>query len=189
VTSPETRVFSVRHFHLSKLFLGLVYWTIVAEEDPEKYWWANQFENLSNFTAHYARTGPEIERQVEGKLDFLVSVAGTGGTIGGNSAYLKEKFPGIKVFLVDPEGSGICSYVQTGEFKSEGKSITEGIGIMRLVANFAKAKVDEAFTLPDQDVVTIAQYLRNHDGIVLGGSSALNVAADSTPALYDLITN
>jgi len=148
----------------------------LAEEDPKKYWWANQFENLSNFKAHYSHTGPEIYAQMNGKIDFLVSVSGTGGTIGGNSVFLKEKIPSIKVILVDPPGSGICSFFHTGEFKTEGKSLTEGIGIMRLVANFAKAKVDDAFTLSDQDVVTIAQYVRNHDGILLGSSSALNLA-------------
>ena len=148
----------------------------LAEEDPRKFWWANQFENLSNFKAHYTRTGPEIEGQTGGRLDFLVSVAGTGGTISGNSSYLKEKVPGLKTFLVDPEGSGLCSYVHTGKFEAEGKSITEGIGIMRLVTNFAQAQVDDAFTLPDQDLITVSQYLRNRDGIVLGSSSALNVA-------------
>lgn len=157
----------------------------LAQENPEEYWWANQFENLSNFKAHYAYTGPEIYEQTDGKLDFLVSVAGTGGTIAGNSVYLKEKIPDMKVVLVDPEGSGLCSYVHTGEFKTTGRSITEGIGIMRLVANFAKAKVDAAFTLPDQDVVTISQYLRNHDGLVLGSSTALNVAG----ALHVAIQN
>jgi len=148
----------------------------LAEENPKEYWWANQFENLSNFKAHYTCTGPEIYQQMEGKIDFLVSVSGTGGTIGGNSVYLKEKIPNIKVILVDPPGSGLCSYFKTGEFKTEGKSLAEGIGIMRLVANMAKAKVDDAFTLPDQDVVTIAQYVRNADGILLGSSTALNVA-------------
>lgn len=148
----------------------------LAQEDPKKYWWANQFENLSNFKVHCTRTGPEIEQQTDGKLDFLVSVSGTGGTIGGNSTYLKETIPGLKVILIDPKGSGLCSYFHTGEFKAEGKSITEGIGIMRLVANFSKAQIDDAFTIPDQDIVTIAQYVRNHDGIVLGSSSALNVA-------------
>ena len=149
----------------------------LAEENPQKYWWANQFENLSNFKAHYTRTGPEIFEQTNGKLDFLVSSSGTGGTIAGNSVYLKEKIPGIKVVLVDPQGSGLCTYVHTGEFKTEGKSITEGIGIMRLVANFAKAKVDDALTIPDQDLVTVAQYVREQDAIVLGTSTALNVAA------------
>jgi cysteine synthase A len=109
-------------------------------------------------------------------LDFLVSVSGTGGTIAGNSVYLKEAIPGLKAILVDPEGSGSCAYFHSGEYKAKGSSITEGIGIMRLVANFAKAEIDDAFTLPDQDLVTIAQYVRARDGIVLGSSSALNVA-------------
>ena len=157
----------------------------LAEENPSRYWWANQFENLSNFRAHYLHTGPEIYEQTEGALDYLVSVAGTGGTIAGTSVYLKEKIPDIKVLLVDPEGSGLCAYVHTGEFKSQGRSITEGIGIMRLVANFAKAQVDDAFTLPDQDLVTIAQYLRNQDGIVLGSSTALNVAGALKAAIQN----
>jgi cysteine synthase A len=148
----------------------------LAEENPQQYWWANQFENLSNFKAHYTRTGPEIEQQTAGRLDFLVSAAGTGGTIGGNSLYLKERIPGLKVFLADPEGSGLCSYIHTGKFTTQGQSITEGIGIMRLTANFAQARVDDAFTLPDQDIVTLARYLCVHDGLVLGSSSALNVA-------------
>jgi len=82
----------------------------------------------------------------------------------------------VKIVLIDPGGSGLCSYVHTGEFKAEGESITEGIGSTRLVGNFAKAQIDEAYTLPDQDLVTIAHYVRMHDGIVLGSSSALNVA-------------
>lgn len=148
----------------------------IAEENPQKYWWGNQFENLSNFRAHYLNTGPEILEQTDGKLDFFLCAAGTGGTIGGNTTYLKEHIPGIKCFLVDPAGSGLCSYVNTNEFKNEGSSITEGIGIMRLVENFKQAKLDGAFSLPDQDLVTISQYVRDKDGIVLGSSSALNVA-------------
>lgn len=148
----------------------------IAEESPDQYWWANQFENLSNFKAHYTRTGPEILKQTDGKLDYFVSVSGTGGTIGGVSKFLKENIPGITVALADPEGSGSCSYVQTGEYKSQGGSITEGIGIMRLVENFAQAKIDQAFTLPDQDIVTVSQYVREKDGIIVGSSAALNLA-------------
>lgn len=148
----------------------------ISEENPDKYWWANQFDNLSNYKAHFTRTGPEILAQTDGKLDFFVSVAGTGGTISGVSRFLKEKSPNTKIILVDPEGSGYCSYVHTGEYKSKGNSITEGIGIMRLVDNFNQAKIDDAFTLPDQDLVTIAQYIRKNDGLVVGSSSALNIA-------------
>ncbi|GAB4013454.1 MAG: cysteine synthase A [Bdellovibrio sp.] len=148
----------------------------MADDNPSEYWWANQFENTSNFRAHYLHTGPEILEQMEGRIDALVSVAGTGGTIGGNSAFLKEKIPNIEVHLIDPEGSGLCHFVKHGEFKSSGSSFTEGIGIMRLVENFKRARVDEAVTLPDSDAVAVSRYVRDRDGLVLGSSSALNVA-------------
>lgn len=148
----------------------------IAEKNPEKYWWANQFENLSNFQAHYSGTGPEILQQTDHQLDYFISAAGTGGTIGGVSSYLKEKSPNTKVILVDPMGSGSCSYFHTGQYKNEGSSITEGIGIMRLVANFKKAQIDDAFTLPDQDLITVSHYVRQKDNILIGSSSALNLA-------------
>jgi cysteine synthase len=148
----------------------------IAEENPEKIWWANQFENLSNYRAHYTGTGPEILAQTGGRLDYFIAAAGTGGTIGGVSSFLKEQLPKIRVHLVDPEGSGACSYFHTGEYKNSGSSITEGIGIMRLVENFRQAKIDDAFTLPDQDLVSIAYYVRKHDNILVGSSTALNLA-------------
>ncbi|HET9238555.1 MAG TPA: cysteine synthase A [Oligoflexus sp.] len=155
----------------------------IADEKPDQYFWANQFENLSNFRAHYDFTGPEILQQTSGRLDALVSAAGTGGTIGGCSVYLKEQLPDIKVVLADPEGSGLYTYVKTGEFKSEGSSLTEGIGIMRLVANFAQAKVDTAVRVTDRQLITVARYVRDEDGLVLGSSSALNAAAALHTAL------
>ncbi len=155
----------------------------IAESDPKHYWWANQFENLENFRAHYQHTGPEILAQTGGKLDYLVSAAGTGGTIAGNSRFLKENIKGLKTVLCDPMGSGLRHYVEHGTFAMEGSSFSEGIGIMRLVANFAEAQVDEALTVPDRDAVTIAYHLRAVDGIVLGTSAALNVAAALKVAL------
>lgn len=152
----------------------------IAEENPKEYWWGNQFENLSNFKAHYENTAPEIVSQMGGKIDFFITSAGTGGTIAGNSKYFKENIKDIKCLLVDPGGSGLKSYMETGEFKSTGGSITEGIGIMRLVDNFKEANLDGAITLPDQDIVTVSRYVRDQDGIVLGLSAALNVAG----ALY-----
>lgn len=155
----------------------------LAEAEPETHWWANQFENLANYRAHYQTTGPEIVAQTGGRLDALISAAGTGGTIGGTSAYLKAQLPDIRVILADPSGSGLYSYLKTGVFKSEGSSLTEGIGIMRLVANFAQASVDDAMHLPDQELVSLAHYVRDHDGIVLGSSSALNLAVALRTAL------
>lgn len=149
-------------------------------EEHEDYWWADQFENLSNYRAHYLNTGPEIWRQTEGNIDALVSVVGTGGTIAGNSHYLSQQQPNLKTWLVDPDGSGIHSFLQNGEYQSTGSSFTEGIGIMRTVDNFRQAKINHAITLPDQDLVAISRLVAEHDGIVLGSSSSLNVAG----ALY-----
>jgi cysteine synthase A len=147
----------------------------IAEQNPTQYWWANQFENLSNYHAHYLNTGPEIFLQMQGDVDYLVCAAGSGGTIAGNSVYLKQRISKIKVHLVDPMGSGLAHYFKHGEFKSTGSSITEGIGIMRLVENFKQAIVDDAFNIEDQDLVTMAHYMRERDGIVVGSSSALNL--------------
>lgn len=155
----------------------------ISENDPENYFWANQFENLSNYRAHYLTTGPEIVDTFGENLNYFVSVAGTGGTIGGVSDYLKKHSPHTKVVLADPHGSGLFSYVKTGEFKSEGSSFSEGIGIMRLVANFKKAKVDDAYKIPDQAAYCIAEHVRHHDGVILGSSSAINVAAAFKAAL------
>lgn len=152
-------------------------------EENADYWWANQFENTSNMRAHYLHTGPEIWQQMDGDVDILVSVSGTGGTIGGNSRFLKEKNPQLEVWLADPDGSGSYNFLKTGEYKSEGGSMTEGIGIMRRVENFRQAQIDYALNLPDQDLVSIADYVRREDGIVLGSSSALNVAAAYFAAL------
>lgn len=152
-------------------------------EENSSFWWANQFENTSNLRAHYLHTGPEIWQQTGGNIDILVSVSGTGGTIGGNSRYLKEQNPELEVWLADPDGSGSYEFLRSGEYKSNGSSLTEGIGIMRRVENFRQAKIDYALNLPDQDLITIARYVQEKDGIVLGSSSALNVAAAYFAAL------
>ena len=148
----------------------------IAEEN-ENYWWADQFENTSNYQAHYQNTAPEIWQQTGGQFDAFVSVCGTGGTIGGNSKFFSEKNPDILNWLVDPDGSGIHNYLKTGKYvASEGASFTEGIAIMRLVENFKAAKIHRSVNLPDKDLVAISRYVRDQDGIVLGSSSALNLA-------------
>ena len=147
-------------------------------EEHNDHWWANQFENTSNADAHYLHTAPEIYQQTDGKVSIFVSAAGTGGTLGGITKYLKEQNPDIKTICIDPCSSGIYSFLQNGEYKATpGSSFTEGIGIMRLVENFKQASVDYALNITDQDIVTIANYVRHNDGLVLGSSSALNVAA------------
>jgi len=145
-------------------------------EENDHMWWADQFENISNFRAHYRHTAPEIWQQMEGSVDALVSVVGTGGTLAGNSRYLSEQNPNLRVWVVDPDGSGVFAYLKCGQHQSQGSSFTEGIGIMREVANFRQARITDAVTLPDQDLVAISRHLRDKDGILLGSSSALNVA-------------
>jgi len=145
-------------------------------EQRKDCWWADQFENTSNYQAHYQNTAPEIWSQTGGKLDAFVSVCGTGGTIAGNSKFLAEKNPNILNWLVDPDGSGIHSYLKTGEYvAAAGSSFTEGIAIMRLVENFKAATIHRSVNLPDKDLVTLSRYVRDQDGIILGSSSALNV--------------
>lgn len=157
----------------------------IAQEN-QNYWWADQFENEANSRAHYFNTGPEIMKQLDGDLDCFLSVAGTGGTIGGISSFLREVSPKTNVVCVDPDGSGIFNFLKDGKHvASEGGSFTEGIGIMRLVKNFDHSKIDQAINLPDKDLVCVANYLRQQDAIVLGSSSALNVTA----ALYWAVKN
>lgn len=141
------------------------------------WFWANQFENPANSDIHYTTTGPELWAQCEGKIDVVVSAAGTGGTISGVSRFLKEQDPKIQVVLVDPAGSGLYQYVKTGELKSQGSSITEGIGIMRLTENFRRAIVDDAMHVSDQEMIDMLYHLARTDAQVVGTSAALNVAA------------
>lgn len=144
-------------------------------ENLENAFWANQFENLANSDAHYYTTGTEIWEQCDRQLDGVVMSSGTGGTIGGVTAYLKEQNPQITAYLIDPPGSALYSYITTGELKAEGNSITEGIGINRETANFRRAKLDGAFQGTDQEVIEMAYYLLKHDGLFVGSSAALNV--------------
>lgn len=153
-----------------------------ALAEPDKYWWADQFENLSNYKAHYLNTGIEILQQLD-RVDYFVSTSGSGGTIAGISKRLKETNADTKVHLVDPYGSGLKHYFDHGEFKSFGDSFTEGIGIMRLVSNFKEAKIDKAIRLPDEVLVAIAYHVKKNDGIALGLSSALNLSAAFFTAL------
>lgn len=145
---------------------------------------ADQFENPANFRAHLL-TGQEIWEQSSGKVDAFVSGAGTGGTIAGVSAALKQRNPEIKVFLADPPGSGLYNRVTRGVMytseEAEGKrlkhpfdTITEGVGINRLTANFSMAKVDGAFKISDKESVEMAQYLLRNEGLFVGSSAAVN---------------
>ncbi len=146
-------------------------------EEMENAIWANQFDNLANRQSHYETTGPEIWEQTNGKVDAWVSATGTGGTFGGVSLYLKEKNPNIKAILADPMGSGLYSYVKTGEITLEGSSITEGIGNSRITANMEGVPIDDAIQVGDREAVRVIYQLLRKDGLFMGGSVGINVGA------------
>ena len=148
----------------------------LAAEIPNAIW-ANQFDNLANRQAHYETTAPEIWQQTGGKVDAWVSATGTGGTFAGVAMYLKEKNPQIKNVLADPMGSGLYSYVKTGEPSSEGSSITEGIGNSRVTANMEDVPIDDALRVTDQEAVRVVYQLLRKDGLFMGGSVGINVGA------------
>ena len=139
--------------------------------------WANQFENTANRDAHERTTGPEIVAQTRGELDAFVTAAGTGGTIAGVGRALKAHDDRILVVLADPYGSALFNYVTRGELAAEGDSMLEGIGIKRVVANFAGAPVDDAIRVDDRTAVEMMHWLLREEGIFVGGSAGLNVAA------------
>jgi cysteine synthase A len=146
-------------------------------EEMENAIWANQFDNLANRQAHYETTGREIWEQTEGKVDAWVTATGTGGTLAGVSLFLKEKNPNIKTVVADPMGSGLYSYVKTGEIHTEGSSITEGIGNSRITANMEDVPIDDAIQVDDREAVRVIYQLLRKDGLFLGGSSGINVGA------------
>jgi cysteine synthase A len=138
--------------------------------------WANQFDNVANRQAHIDTTAPEIWKQTDGKIDGFVSAVGSGGTLGGVSLALKERNKNIRIALADPMGAALYSYYKTGELKSEGSSITEGIGQGRITKNLEGIVVDDAFQIPDSEAIPIAFDLLEHEGLCMGGSTGVNVA-------------
>ncbi len=139
--------------------------------------WANQFENLANRQAHYETTAAEMWAQTDGKIDGWVAATGTGGTFAGVSMFLKERNPAIKCVVADPMGSGLYSYVKTGEIKLEGSSITEGIGNSRITGNMEGAPIDDAIQIHDRECIEVLYQLLRKDGLFMGGSVGINVAA------------
>jgi cysteine synthase len=149
----------------------------------------DQFENQANFNVHFNRTGPEIWNQMNGNIDAFVMSAGTGGTIAGVSQYLKLKTNNkVKIVLADPFGSSLLNYVLHGvcwaKQQSERSvrrhrydSLVEGVGLDRVTKNMAQSKVDHGYCISDQDAVNVAHYLIKHEGLIIGSSSAMNIAA------------
>jgi cysteine synthase len=138
--------------------------------------WANQFDNVANRVAHIEGTGPEIWSQTNGKVDGFCCAVGSGGTLAGVSMALKKHNQNIRIALADPMGAALFNFYKHGELKSEGSSITEGIGQGRITANLEGAVVDDAFQIHDNEAVQIAFDLLEHEGLCMGGSTGVNVA-------------
>lgn len=149
----------------------------LAEEMPDAIW-ANQFDNTANRDAHEQTTGPEIWAQTQGRVDAFVAATGTGGTLGGISRYLKRENPRILTVLADPQGSSLYHWLRHGELKPTGPaSITEGIGIGRVTANLEGAPLDDALHITDVECVRTVYQLLREEGLFLGSTSGVNVAA------------
>jgi cysteine synthase len=148
----------------------------LAKIEPNGAVWANQFDNVANRRGHYETTGPEIYDDLNGDVDGFVSAVGTGGTLAGVGMALKERNPDIKIAIADPLGAALYSFYTTGELKSSGSSITEGIGQSRITANLEGAPVDFAYQIPDEEALPIVFDLVVQEGLLLGGSSGINIA-------------
>lgn len=148
----------------------------LAKTEPAGAIWANQFDNTANRDGHVATTAQEIWRQTDGRLDGFVSAVGTGGTLAGIAAGLRENNPAIKIALADPRGAALHSFYTTGELKSEGDSITEGIGQGRITANLEGFTPDFSFQIPDDEALPIIFNMVQEEGLCLGGSTGVNIA-------------
>ena len=148
----------------------------LAREEPAGAVWANQFDNVANREAHIATTGPEIWDELGDKVDGFICACGTGGTLAGVGMALKARNPAVRIGLADPFGAALYSYYSSGVLKAEGSSITEGIGQGRITANLEGAPVDVAYQIPDSEALEIVFDLAENEGLLLGGSSGINVA-------------
>ncbi len=148
----------------------------IAASNPNGAIWANQFDNVANRQGHFETTGPEIWDQTDGKVDGFICAVGSGGTLAGVSAALRARRADIQIGLADPHGAALWHYYKHGELKSEGSSISEGIGQGRITANLEGLTVDHPFRIPDDEMVRTTFELAQHEGLILGGSSGMNVA-------------
>ncbi len=148
----------------------------LARTEPNGAIWANQFDNVANREGHYRTTGPEIWEQTGGRIDAFTCAVGTGGTLAGVAMFLKERNPAIRIVCADPMGAALYNWYRHGELKAEGSSITEGIGQGRITANLEGAPVDDAVRIADEEALPIIFDLVHEEGLVLGGSSGINVA-------------
>jgi len=147
----------------------------LAKEHAQGAIWANQFDNVANRRGHYETTGQEIFAQTNGKVDGFTCAVGTGGTLAGVGMALKERNKNIKIAISDPMGAALYHYYAHGSLKAEGSSITEGIGQGRITANLVDAPIDMAFQITDEEALPILFDLAEQEGMLLGGSVAINI--------------
>ena len=148
----------------------------LARTEPNGAIWANQFDNIANRQSHLEGTGPEIWHQTGGRIDGFTCAVGTGGTLAGVAISLKERNPNVRIAAADPMGAAIYSWIKTGELKSSGSSITEGIGQGRVTANLEGAPIDDAYQITDEEMLPVIFDLLEHEGLCMGGSTGINVA-------------
>ena len=149
----------------------------LRKSEPNGVLFADQWNNLDNPKAHYVSTGPEIWQQTDGKVDGFICSVGTGGTLAGVSAFLREKKKDIVIGVADPRGAAMYELYKHGEAKSTpGGSITEGIGLGRVTPVIKDMKIDEAYLIEDEEAVPVIYELLEHEGLCLGGSTGINVA-------------
>ena len=148
----------------------------LTEKSPNGAIWANQFDNTANRDGHYRTTGPEIFEQTDGKLDGFICAVGSGGTLAGVASALKERKPEVKIGIADPHGAALYHYYAHGELHAEGSSISEGIGQGRITANLEGLEIDYPYQIGDPEIVDMVFRLAQEEGLILGGSSGINVA-------------
>jgi cysteine synthase A len=146
----------------------------IAKREANGAIWANQFDNVANRRAHYETTGPEIWQQTEGKVDGFICAVGTGGTLAGTAMYLRERNPKIRIGLADPKGAALYHFYAHGSLKSEGSSITEGIGQGRITKNLEGLTIDAPYQIPDEEAVPVVSRTK--------GCSSAGPAASMSPA-------
>ncbi|HEV7384322.1 MAG TPA: cysteine synthase A [Phenylobacterium sp.] len=145
-------------------------------KEPAGAIWANQFDNTANREAHLQSTGPEIWEQTKGRIDGFICAIGSGGTLAGVAQALRERNPEVLIGLADPHGAALYSYYTDGELKSEGTSITEGIGQARITANIEGLAIDRPYRISDEELLLTLYDLVEHEGLVMGGSTGINLA-------------
>lgn len=148
----------------------------LAKTEPAGAIWANQLDNVANRQAHVETTAPEIWAQTDGKVDGFICAVGSGGTLAGVAEGLRERNPKVAIGLADPHGAALYAYYTSGELKAEGGSISEGIGQGRITANLEGLKVDHAYRISDEEMLLAIYDLVEHEGLVMGGSTGVNVA-------------